>query len=191
MKKDSKQVIRLVLTGMFLLSFLVSCVTLEKMGLSKGTKEGEPAASQSAPGTQAQEQASYPRKGSETGQPAKGEQTAAKPMSGKQEAAQYFIHQVKWDNESLSIIAKWYTGSLMNWKALAKANPEMEPTVIHKGDRIRIPVSMLKTRDPMPADFVEELIQNLRKESPSHGTQEEKQEEEEPALFGPKGVQEE
>jgi hypothetical protein len=96
---------------------------------------------------------------------------------------------VKWPNESLSIIAKWYTGSLMNWKALAKANPDIKPTVVHKGDRIRIPVNMLKTRDPMPEAFVEELIQNLKKKSSVQGAQEEKQEEE-PALFGPKGAQE-
>ncbi|OPX40799.1 MAG: hypothetical protein B1H13_05485 [Desulfobacteraceae bacterium 4484_190.3] len=97
---------------------------------------------------------------------------------------------MKWPNESLSIIAKWYTGSLMNWKELAKANPDMRPTVIHKGDQIRIPVHMLKTRDPMPEEFVNELIQSLRKKAPVQGDQEEKQEEE-PALFGPKGAEEE
>jgi len=185
MKRKSKQVIRTVLMGMFLLSFLVSCVTLEKVGLGgKGKQEGAPPQAQSvAPATQTQEQASQPQKGTATSQ------EKAKQVPAKEEAGQYFIHQVKWPNESLSIIAKWYTGSLMNWKALAKANPEMEPTVIHKGDLIRIPVSMLKTRAPMPQQFVDELIQNLKKE-PSTQPGEEKKEEE-PALFGPKGMQQE
>jgi len=189
MERKSKQMIRTVLMGMFLLSFLVSCVTLEKMGLGKGKQEGAPPQAQSATGTQTQEQASYSQKGTGASQGVPGSQGATKPMSAKEEAAQYFIHQVKWPNESLSIIAKWYTGSLMNWKALAKANPQMEPTVIHKGDRIRIPLSMLKTRDPMPEKFVDELIQNLKKESPAQPGEEKK--EEEPALFGPKGMQQE
>jgi hypothetical protein len=184
MKRKSKQMIRMVLMGMFLLLFLVSCVTFEKMGKkvdqgigwTKGEQETAPAASQAAPKAEKQ-------------QAAPGTEGATKQMPAKEEAAQYFIHQVKWPNESLSIIAKWYTGSLMNWKALAKANPEMEPTVIHKGDRIRIPVSMLKTRAPMPQQFVDELIQNLKKE-PSTQPGEEKKEEE-PALFGPKGMQQE
>jgi hypothetical protein len=189
MKMRSKQTIRLALTGVFLLSLLVSCVSLEKMGLKKGGQEGAAPQAQTAPGTQAQEQASYPQKSTGTTHPSPGSPGVTKQAPGKQELEQYFVHQVKWPNESLSIIAKWYTGSLMNWQALAKANPEMKPTVIHKGDQIRIPVSMLKTRDPMPEEFVEELIQNLRKESPAAGAGEKK--EEEPALFGPKGLQKE
>lgn len=184
MKKRVAQTIRLALAGIFMISILVSCVTFERMGKkvdqgvtwSKGKLENAYPASKAAPKAEKQ-------------QAAPGTEGATKQMPAKEEAAQYFIHQVKWPNESLSIIAKWYTGSLMNWKALAKANPEMEPTVIHVGDRIRIPVSMLKTRDPMPEKFVDELVQNLKKKSSSRGTKEKQEkQEEEPALFGPKGL---
>lgn len=187
MKKETRRLVLLVLGGMVLFSFLVSCVSLEKMGLRKRKQEAAPAASQTAPA--AQQQANVPEGGSTAPQPAGTTQETIKPMPAKQGTEQYFVHQVKWPNESLSIIAKWYTGSLMNWKALAKANPDMKPTVIHKGDRIRIPVNMLKTRDPMPEAFVDELIRSLKKKGSAQGAQEKKQEEE-PALFGPKGAEE-
>jgi hypothetical protein len=194
MKKDIKRMILLALTGIFFLSFVVSCVTFEKIGKkvdqgigwSKGEPETAPTASQAAPGNQSQEQASLAHKGAGVTQPAQPSQDQVKPMT-KEESEKYFVHQVKWPNESLSIIAKWYTGSLMNWKFLARANPEMNPTVIHKDDRVRIPVNMLKTRDPMPEAFVEDLVQNLKKEKPAKGS-EGGQKEEEPALFGPKGL---
>jgi len=190
MKKDIKRTIPfLALVGFFLLPLLVSCVSLEKMGSKKGKQEATSTASQAAPGGGTQDQASLPRKGTGATQPVQSTQGESGPMT-EQEAGKYFVHQVKWPNESLSIIAKWYTGSLMNWKLLAAANPEMNPTVIHKGDRIRIPVNILKTRDPMPEGFVDEIIQNLKKEKPAKATVGE-QEEEEPALFGPKGLKSE
>lgn len=189
MKKETRQVALLILGGMILFSFLVSCVSLEKMGLSKGKQEAAPAAPQSAPAAQ-QQQASVPQGSSTATQPAGTTRGTTQQAPAVQGTEQYFVHQVKWPNESLSIIAKWYTGSLMNWKILAKANPEMEPTVIHKGDQIRIPVNMLKTRDPIPEEFVDELVQSLKKKTPAQGAQEEKREEE-PALFGPKGAEKE
>jgi len=189
MKKETRRLVLMVLGGIVLSLFLVSCVSLEKMGLRKGKQEAAPAASQSAPAAQ-QQQANVPQGSSTAVQSTGTTQGMTKPgPAAVQGPEQYFVHQVKWPNESLSIIAKWYTGSLMNWKALAKANPDMKPTVVHKGDRIRIPVNMLKTRDPMPEEFVDELIQNLKKKSSVQGAQEEKQEEE-PALFGPKGAKE-
>ena len=183
MKKHIERMIPLALAGIFLLSLLVSCVSLEKMGIKKGK---QPASQATQEG---ETQASLPQKGTAVTQPAQSAQGTTQPTT-QQEAGNYFVHQVKWPNESLSIIAKWYTGSLMNWKVLARANPEMKPTVIHKGDRIRIPVNMLKTRDPMPESFVEELVQNLKKEKPAKASEGE-QTEEEPALFGPKGLKSE
>lgn len=185
MKKHIERMIPLALAGIFLLSLLVSCVSLEKMGIKKGKQP----ASQATQGDETQTQASLPQKGATVTQPAQSAQGTTQPTT-QQEAGNYFVHQVKWPNESLSIIAKWYTGSLMNWKVLARANPEMKPTVIHKGDRIRIPANMLKTRDPMPESFVEELVQNLKKQKPPEAPEGEPTEEE-PALFGPKGLESE
>jgi hypothetical protein len=96
----------------------------------------------------------------------------------------YLQHTVRWPGESLSLIAKWYTGSLDNWKALAEANPELNPERITMGAKIHIPEDMLQTRDPMPQDFVTSMGQKPDKASPDRETAEEAQEK--PRLFGPK-----
>jgi hypothetical protein len=66
----------------------------------------------------------------------------------------YYVHKVRWEGETLSLIAKWYTGSQENWKVLAKDNPWLEPNDISTGHRIFIPRNLLKTKQPMPHDFV-------------------------------------
>ena len=66
----------------------------------------------------------------------------------------YYYHKVRWQGETLSIIAEWYTGDLENWRALAKANRKLDPESIGIGTRIRIPQKLLHTNKPMPRDFV-------------------------------------
>jgi hypothetical protein len=68
-----------------------------------------------------------------------------------------FVHTVRWPRETLSIIAKWYTGELENWKALVKANPKLKPNRIYIGNKILIPGDLLKTRKPMPRKFLAEF----------------------------------
>ena len=63
-----------------------------------------------------------------------------------------YVHVVRWQGETLSSIAAWYTASWQNWQALARANPEIDPNRIEIGDKIRIPEALLKTRKPMPSD---------------------------------------
>ncbi|MEW6670767.1 MAG: hypothetical protein AB1427_03640 [Thermodesulfobacteriota bacterium] len=66
----------------------------------------------------------------------------------------YYVHQVKWEGETLSVLAKWYTGNLDNWKAIAQINPAIDPNKIVIGNDIRIPASLLTTREPMPKSFL-------------------------------------
>jgi hypothetical protein len=66
----------------------------------------------------------------------------------------FYIHRVTWTGESLSIVAKWYTGNLENWKALAKANPEIRPDFLQTGMMIRVPETMIVNRDPLSQEFV-------------------------------------
>lgn len=70
----------------------------------------------------------------------------------------YFEHQVKWRGETLSLIAKWYTGRYNHWKALARANPGLEPNRIMIGDRICIPPEMMKTGRPLPRKVVAKTL---------------------------------
>jgi hypothetical protein len=72
----------------------------------------------------------------------------------KSKRESYYVHKVRWEGETLSLIAKWYTGDRRNWKVLAKANPWLEPNSISTGHRIFIPRNLLRTKKPMPHDFV-------------------------------------
>jgi hypothetical protein len=61
-----------------------------------------------------------------------------------------YKHTVRWQGESLSLIAKWYTGSFNNWKKLTEANPRINPNLIKPGHVILIPPALIKTREPLP-----------------------------------------
>jgi len=71
----------------------------------------------------------------------------------------FFIHTVKWSGETVFIIAAWYTGDRDNWRAIAEAmvgeNPKVNIHLIRIGDKIPVPQSLMKVRDPMPKDFVD------------------------------------
>ena len=70
----------------------------------------------------------------------------------------YFVHQVRWSGESLSLIAKWYTGHYGNWKALAQANPNLNPNRIALGNRINIPPEMMTTKKLLPRKVVAKTL---------------------------------
>ena len=65
-----------------------------------------------------------------------------------------FFHQVRWEGETLSLIAKWYTGDWRNWKALAEVNPWVEPNNMFAGLKVKIPRQLLKNQKDMPREFV-------------------------------------
>jgi hypothetical protein len=69
-----------------------------------------------------------------------------------------YSHKVRWPNETLYIIAKWYTGTARNWKAIAAANPKLDPKKIGIGDTIAIPENLLVTRTPLPFSFGRTLV---------------------------------
>ncbi|MCB2181915.1 MAG: LysM domain-containing protein [Desulfobulbaceae bacterium] len=119
--------------------------------------------------------------------------------------AGYYVHTVKLPNESLSIIAKWFTGDLRNWELLAKHNPAINPNRIFLGDKIKIPRNVMIRQNPMTLQFVEDSQpkpKRRRSASPASSdpaeeaatppadqpepTAGEEPEEDEPFLFGPK-----
>ena len=65
----------------------------------------------------------------------------------------YLVHTVKWPGETLALIAKWYTGDTENWRAIAKANPKLDPRRIRLRSQIQIPSELLKNREPMSREF--------------------------------------
>jgi LysM repeat protein len=66
----------------------------------------------------------------------------------------YYYHRVRYSGETLSVIARWYTGDAENWRTLTKANPDLDPNHIFVGAKIRIPKRLLHTGKPMPRDFI-------------------------------------
>jgi hypothetical protein len=78
--------------------------------------------------------------------------------SADPERTDYFEHRVKWAGETLSLIAGWYTGNYGNWKAIAKANPGLDPNRIAIGDVINIPPEMMKTKKPMPRKAIRKTL---------------------------------
>ena len=74
----------------------------------------------------------------------------------------FYIHRVRWKGETLSIIAKWYTGSGKNWGAISNANPNLNPNRISVNDRIFIPEDLMKSRKPMPRSFLSSFIRKKR-----------------------------
>jgi len=79
----------------------------------------------------------------------------------------YYYHKVKYSGETLSIIAKWYTGDVDNWQALTKANPKLDPNRIFVGDKIRIPQEILNTDRPMTRSFVVASTKRKQQQAPS------------------------
>ncbi len=69
---------------------------------------------------------------------------------------QYYVHQVRWRNESLALIAQWYTGSRANWKKLARATPNLRQNRLYQGFVVFIPLDMLQIETPMPKQYVQQ-----------------------------------
>lgn len=103
-------------------------------------------------------------------------------------------HQVQWAGETLSIIARWYTGDIHNWKALADANSHIDPNVLPMNARIIIPDALIKNRNPMPRDYLNQFYKK-KTDDPGQVPEDPEQEtetgteSEEIELFGPKTFQ--
>jgi len=65
-----------------------------------------------------------------------------------------YVHTVRRSGETLIAISRWYTGAADNWKRLVDVNNGLNPRRIRVGDKIRIPEELMKTHQPMPADFM-------------------------------------
>jgi hypothetical protein len=94
-----------------------------------------------------------------------------------------YLHKVRWPEETLSHIAKWYTGTVKNWKAIAKTNPELDPKTIGIGDTISIPEDLLTSKKPMPHSFVRGSVR--KKSTPRSSSKKTSTQPELPKLFEP------
>jgi LysM repeat protein len=95
----------------------------------------------------------------------------------------FYVHKISWSGETLSHIARWYTGSTKNLKAIVKVNPGINPKLILIGDKILIPEELLKTRQPMPREFLAASVR--KKDSFSSSPEQPSEEPEGLELFYP------
>jgi hypothetical protein len=115
--------------------------------------------------------------------PAKAPAAAAPAKPALPEGTTYFVHTIRYQGETISIIAAWYLGDKMRFDVLATANPDINPALVRVGMRVKIPESMAKTREPMPKEFVDGFYKRPPTEkSPPPG----RPKEEEPVPIGPK-----
>ncbi len=117
----------------------------------------------------------------------------ARSAEKEAETNEFLFHRIRWQGETLSIIAKWYTGSMEDWKLLSRINPGLAPQNLQVGEKVKIPANRVKTSVEMPRDFVRTLAANSGNSEKQDSGNTEKEDkppadkaEKEPELFGPK-----
>jgi hypothetical protein len=64
-----------------------------------------------------------------------------------------YLHKVHWPEESLSAIARWYTGSTRNARILAKVTPNLRDDDLRPGDVVFIPQELSRRTAPMTRSY--------------------------------------
>ena len=77
------------------------------------------------------------------------------------------VHRVQYPKETLLIITEWYTGDAMNLESLENANPNISPEHLSPGNEIFIPEHLVKTREPMPEEYLSKFYQRPKKNKSS------------------------
>jgi hypothetical protein len=68
--------------------------------------------------------------------------------------AQYFVHRVAFQGETLGLIAGWYTGSAANWQEILKSNPGVDVRKLKQGDTINIPRALVVKETALPKSLL-------------------------------------
>ncbi|MCU0589415.1 MAG: hypothetical protein MUF52_14840 [Syntrophobacteraceae bacterium] len=82
------------------------------------------------------------------------EQPQASGDPAVEDSSDVYLHTVQWPQESLSVIAAWYTGDGENWPTLAAWNGGDGSDAVRVNEVILIPKHLMITTVPMPASFV-------------------------------------
>ena len=65
----------------------------------------------------------------------------------------YYLHKVRWSEESLYVIARWYTGHGENARILEDLTPNLRAHDLRKGDVVFVPQELSRRTDPMPRNY--------------------------------------
>lgn len=80
-------------------------------------------------------------------------------------STEYSYHTVMYSGETLSIIARWYTGQSGNWEVLLDHNGDLDPRRLQIGDLVKIPQELLIRDESMPKAFVEKANAKVAQKS--------------------------
>jgi hypothetical protein len=72
-----------------------------------------------------------------------------------------YLHEVRWPEESLAAIARWYTGNEGNARILAKVTPNLRTNDLRKGDVVFIPQELSRRTDPMTRSYARRYGQSI------------------------------
>lgn len=64
-----------------------------------------------------------------------------------------FLHEVRWPEETLAVIARWYTGKEHNARILARVTPNLRANDLRKGDVIFIPRELFRHNAPLNRSY--------------------------------------
>lgn len=70
--------------------------------------------------------------------------------------SEFIFHRVM-AGETLSAIAKWYTGSEAMWHEIAEDNPQLRPTSLRPGDIVKVSVSLVTVHKEQPPYAIKPL----------------------------------
>ena len=82
-----------------------------------------------------------------------------------------YIHKVRWPEESLSAISRWYTGSTRNASILAQITPNLRNDDLRPGDVIFIPQELSRRTEPMSRGYARRYGKAPTPEKPSKTTE--------------------
>jgi len=159
MRNNIQKKIQVGLMGIVLVLMYSGCAQLSKEITKMKSSGAQDVSSEEAKPTAPAAEKTQPVEKAEPPieEKAKQVEKAATPIEKKGRQSQSStpcVHTVRWSGETLSVIAKWYTGKFENWRALVKVNPKLKPNRIFIGSKILIPEDLVKNREPMPRKFL-------------------------------------
>jgi len=65
-----------------------------------------------------------------------------------------YLHEVRWSEETLAVIARWYTGKEQNAQILDRVTPNLRANDLRKGDVVFIPQELFRRNTPLTRSYV-------------------------------------
>lgn len=64
-----------------------------------------------------------------------------------------YLHEVRWPEETLGAIARWYTGNLRNARILERITPNLRADDLRRGDMVFVPLELTRRNTPLTRSY--------------------------------------